>query len=702
MSNAKPSPGWSSDPYRAGSIALIPLPALSAPGASTRTSTGPPITPICWADTPTQASPRRRISSCSVAHSGSASTPPLTLSHSTITVPLNRAGSAGRRTSTRVRYGTCASGSNDQRPSPVSGAADRYDVAVPAATYSCRTYPRRFRFTAIGEPMKTPLPPVSACGRSAAGPPAPPWVVTAGAVVADQPAAATSAALRTATNPRRRRPAFPTPHVPRGFLTGAPPPGSGIRSVVAVDLTTLHHEPHVLDDADVVQRVAGHADDVGEQTGGETPAVVGVDELGRHRGRGADGLQRRHPAVDQREQLLGVAAVGDRRGVRPAGDPGTALDRLLDRLARAGEDLGRLGLQLGGGPREIHPVGQVRGGDEEGAALYQQLERLVAHERPVLDAVDAGFDRGADAVVAVGMGGDLETGAVCLVDDDAELLVGVLLRARGSRVRHDPARCAHLDQLRTVLDLVADGLAHLADSVGDALFDRQRHDVRRERLEHRRVEVPTGRRDGVPRGDDPRPVDPAEVDGLLQCHVQQQPARLHEQAEVPDRREPGAQRPAGVPDGAECPHGGVVLHRVERALAVAAAEEEVHLHVHQPREEREISDVDGHRVVGHGRRRDVDDPLTVDEEPTGVDDLASVDVEQAGAAEVDGRRRRSRGRHAAQIAGSDTASKLAAPLSGTRGCLHTSTGNEAVMSPQYSHNRCLASSGSASIENCSR
>ena len=114
------------------------------------------------------------------------------------------------------------------------------------------------------------------------------------------------------------------------------------------------------------------------------------------------------------------------------------------------------------------------------------------HQRPVLDAVDARLDGGADAVVAVGVGGHLEPGPVGLVHDGAQLLVGVLLGAGRAGVGHDAARGAHLDELGAVLDLIADRLAHLADAVGDALLDRQRHDVRGEGLEHGGVEMPAG------------------------------------------------------------------------------------------------------------------------------------------------------------------------------------------------------------------
>ena len=106
------------------SIAFRPCPAASRPGTSTRTSTGPPSTPIRCAETPTHASPRRRISSCVVDHSGSASTPPLTFSHSTTTVPLKRAGHSGAARGHVSGTAQCRP-ANDQRPSSASGLGRR-------------------------------------------------------------------------------------------------------------------------------------------------------------------------------------------------------------------------------------------------------------------------------------------------------------------------------------------------------------------------------------------------------------------------------------------------------------------------------------------------------------------------------------------------------------------------------------------------
>ena len=66
-------------------------------------------------------------------------------------------------------------------------------------------------------------------------------------------------------------------------------------------------------------------------------------------------------------------------------------------------------------------------GHEEPPELHEEIEGVVGHERTVLDAVDAGVERGPDAVIAVGVGGNPESGAVSLVHDGPQLLVGVLL-----------------------------------------------------------------------------------------------------------------------------------------------------------------------------------------------------------------------------------------------------------------------------------
>ena len=65
--------------------------------------------------------------------------------------------------------------------------------------------------------------------------------------------------------------------------------------------------------------------------------------------------------------------------------------------------------------------------------LDHQLDRLVVDQEPVLDAVDAGLDRVLDRVGAVRVRGDPQPAPVRLVDDRAQLLIRIVLRARRSR-----------------------------------------------------------------------------------------------------------------------------------------------------------------------------------------------------------------------------------------------------------------------------
>ena len=148
--------------------------------------------------------------------------------------------------------------------------------------------------------------------------------------------------------------------------------------------------------------------------------------------------------------------------------------------------------------------------------------------------------------VADGVRGHPDAGAVRLVGDRRELLVGVLLGSGGRAMRHHAAGRRDLDHLRAVADLVAHARADLGDAVGDPFGDAERHDAGRQPLEHRGIEVPAVRSDGVAGRDDARSVVPALVDRALERHVEHVAAGLHHQPEVAHGREPGQQRRAGV------------------------------------------------------------------------------------------------------------------------------------------------------------
>jgi hypothetical protein len=88
----------------------------------------------------------------------------------------------------------------------------------------------------------------------------------------------------------------------------------------------------------------------------------------------------------------------------------------------------------------------------------------------MLDGVDAGADRGLDAVGAMGVGGDPQAPLMRLVGDRAQLALGQLLLARLGVAREDAAGGADLDHLGAELALAPDLVAKLVGAVGDALL----------------------------------------------------------------------------------------------------------------------------------------------------------------------------------------------------------------------------------------
>jgi len=86
----------------------------------------------------------------------------------------------------------------------------------------------------------------------------------------------------------------------------------------------------------------------------------------------------------------------------------------------------------------------------------------------MFDTVDAGIERGADAVCAVGVDGDFDAEQVGFVDDGVHFLLGELLRADLGAFGEDAACAAELDDGGAVFDVLADFGAHAPWAVCDA------------------------------------------------------------------------------------------------------------------------------------------------------------------------------------------------------------------------------------------
>ena len=88
--------------------------------------------------------------------------------------------------------------------------------------------------------------------------------------------------------------------------------------------------------------------------------------------------------------------------------------------------------------------------DQPGAALAGEADALGVDQAGMLDRVDAGADRGADAGGAMGVGGDPQAPLMRLLGDRAQLLLGELLLAGLGVAREDAAGGADLDHLGAV------------------------------------------------------------------------------------------------------------------------------------------------------------------------------------------------------------------------------------------------------------
>ena len=97
----------------------------------------------------------------------------------------------------------------------------------------------------------------------------------------------------------------------------------------------------------------------------------------------------------------------------------------------------------------------------------------------MFDGIDAGAQRGIDAALAVGVGGDFPAHGVRSLDDGFQLLFGELLLETGRRVRQHAAGGRDLDEVGAFLDLLAHGAPAIIGAVADGRTGEGGHDAGR-------------------------------------------------------------------------------------------------------------------------------------------------------------------------------------------------------------------------------
>src|SRR5918998_2514792 len=321
---------------------------------------------------------------------------------------------------------------------------------------------------------------------------------------------------------------------------------SGIVELVLDHPAALHDQPEVLrllEDGDVLKRIAGHHEQIRELALlNGAYLVLHAEELGVGLGCRDEALHRAHDLrLDL--QLARLAALQGSQEIRAGGDPDARLvgvaqgaDAHLPRLVYLADDvLGHtvapplLGESLVGG----------EGWHEVRAGLGYEARRLLVYKVAVLDGAYPRLEAVPHAAVVVSVCHHVGAGALGHLDGSPELIQGVLgggeLVGRG----HRAATGHHLDLVCPQPELLPGGAPYLVHPVAD---DRAHprggaEDLGRLFLAHAPpVAVPPGLRE--------RPV------------ADQQPRTLHY---TPlHRRLEAPVRPAGVPHGGEPPLKGIL------------------------------------------------------------------------------------------------------------------------------------------------
>ena len=199
--------------------------------------------------------------------------------------------------------------------------------------------------------------------------------------------------------------------------------------------------------------------------------VESAQELGAVAGAGSQRVQRVDAELDHQRQLARVVAVAVERrasvGAQHQPHPGLIRARKLSSSATrtcAALAIAQSATLLGGASRKPCAEHSVAEKNVPRSFIRPMISSVI-NEPCSIESTPARTAAliPSDAVRVRGHGA---AGLVRLLDPDAQLLVGQLLRARLHARRHHPAGGDQLDAVRAGLELFADGLAHVVRPVG--------------------------------------------------------------------------------------------------------------------------------------------------------------------------------------------------------------------------------------------
>src|SRR5579863_8913490 len=115
------------------------------------------------------------------------------------------------------------------------------------------------------------------------------------------------------------------------------------------------------------------------------------------------------------------------------------------------------------------PIAQVERGHEIGAVLFHLGDRGIVNVGAVLDRIHSRLGRPENALGAVGVGGHFSSQAMGVGYDGFHLLQRVLGGLRVVAFGKHSASGANLDQIGTVLNVLAHLVLDRGNAVGDSL-----------------------------------------------------------------------------------------------------------------------------------------------------------------------------------------------------------------------------------------